>query len=227
MVRRSLRIGIRLGLLGGLAFVLFKIVQSRRTAPDLPGSDDGWPQAPSVDVETEVAPGPAEPFAMVPAGDSGHAPDAPPAPVEEPARPAKTRPAKARPAKARPAKAVGPSPAAEAAARAAAESAAKKAVAKAVKAKAGASKATAKAAAKVVGPAKKARAVPAPAEQAAGTTWVPAQEGACPSSHPIKAKLASRIFHLPGMAAYQRTAADRCYGDEASAEADGLRKAKR
>jgi micrococcal nuclease len=55
-----------------------------------------------------------------------------------------------------------------------------------------------------------------------------APDGAvCPGTHPVKAKLTSRIFHLPGMAAYERTSPDRCYRDEASAEADGLRKSKR
>ena len=58
--------------------------------------------------------------------------------------------------------------------------------------------------------------------------WVaPDDEGTCPASHPVKAKLSSQLFHLPGMFAYERTNADRCYPDEASAEADGLRKAKR
>lgn len=57
--------------------------------------------------------------------------------------------------------------------------------------------------------------------------WVEPDGGACPVSHPVKAKLSSSIFHLPGMTAYDRTNADRCYRDEATAEADGLRRAKR
>jgi hypothetical protein len=57
--------------------------------------------------------------------------------------------------------------------------------------------------------------------------WVEPQGTFCPSSHPIKAKLASGIFHLPGMTAYERTTPDRCYLDADAAEADGLRKAKR
>ena len=44
----------------------------------------------------------------------------------------------------------------------------------------------------------------------------------CPTSHPVKAKMASKIFHLPGMANYERTNPDRCYVDAAQAEADGL-----
>ena len=64
--------------------------------------------------------------------------------------------------------------------------------------------------------------VPEPAR-----AWVEANEGACPTTHPIKGKLSSKIFHLPGMFAYDRTNADRCYATEEAAEADGLHKAKR
>ncbi|MEW6472547.1 MAG: hypothetical protein AB1679_09760 [Actinomycetota bacterium] len=53
--------------------------------------------------------------------------------------------------------------------------------------------------------------------------WVPANDGVCPPSHPIKAKLSSKIFHTPASRNYSRTKADRCYPDEASAQADGLR----
>lgn len=55
----------------------------------------------------------------------------------------------------------------------------------------------------------------------------PGDDGICPASHPVKAKLSSKVFHLPGMANYERTKADRCYADAESAEADGLRQAKR
>lgn len=68
----------------------------------------------------------------------------------------------------------------------------------------------------------------ADAAEAAGPAWVePGPDGACPPSHPIKAKLRSKLFHLPGMLAYDRTNPDRCYRDEAAAEADGLTRAKR
>ena len=73
-------------------------------------------------------------------------------------------------------------------------------------------------------------ATPPLAEEAPGPEagWVePDAGGACPDGYPVKAKLASGIFHAPGMLAYDRTTPDRCYRDEASAEADGLRKAKR
>ena len=60
------------------------------------------------------------------------------------------------------------------------------------------------------------------------TGWVDAApDGACPVSHPVKAKLSSGIYHLPGGANYDRTRADRCYTSAAAAESDGLRPAKR
>jgi hypothetical protein len=60
-----------------------------------------------------------------------------------------------------------------------------------------------------------------------GQVWVKAADGVCPESHPIKAKLASKIFHSPGGRNYARTNADRCYADEAGAVADGLRAPQR
>jgi hypothetical protein len=62
---------------------------------------------------------------------------------------------------------------------------------------------------------------------APGSWSDPDDDGSCPASYPIKAKLASKVFHLPGMANYERTKADRCYLDASAAEADGLRQAKR
>jgi hypothetical protein len=62
---------------------------------------------------------------------------------------------------------------------------------------------------------------------AAVERWVaPGDDGACPASHPVKAKLASGIFHVPGGANYDRTHADRCYGSAGDAERDGLRASK-
>ena len=60
-----------------------------------------------------------------------------------------------------------------------------------------------------------------------GATWVEPKGTSCPATHPVKAKLASGIYHLPGMAAYERTRPDRCYPDAGAAEADGLTRAKR
>jgi hypothetical protein len=64
-----------------------------------------------------------------------------------------------------------------------------------------------------------------PLEPASG--WVEPVDGTCPTGHPVKAKLSSKIYHLPGMANYERTRPDRCYAGAAEAEADGLRPAKR
>ncbi len=58
-------------------------------------------------------------------------------------------------------------------------------------------------------------------------SWTEPEDGECPASRPVKAKLSSGVFHLPGMMHYDRTNADRCYPDAAAAEADGLRQAKR
>jgi hypothetical protein len=62
--------------------------------------------------------------------------------------------------------------------------------------------------------------------QNAGRRWVEAVDGACPTSHPVKAKEASGIYHLPGSSVYARTRPERCYVDAAAAEADGYRAAK-
>src|SRR5579871_4790705 len=43
--------------------------------------------------------------------------------------------------------------------------------------------------------------------------WVEPEAASCPVSHPVKAKLASGIFHVPGGASYARTRPDRCYLD--------------
>ena len=58
------------------------------------------------------------------------------------------------------------------------------------------------------------------------TGWIEPDAGACPTSHPVKAKLASGIFHVPGGANYDRTKPDRCYSSAEAAETDGLRPAK-
>jgi len=57
--------------------------------------------------------------------------------------------------------------------------------------------------------------------------WMEPVGGGCPASHPVKAKLASGIYHEPGGASYERTQPDRCYLDAESAQADGLRPSKR
>jgi hypothetical protein len=57
--------------------------------------------------------------------------------------------------------------------------------------------------------------------------WVEVGGDTCPASHPVKGKLSSGIYHVPGGANYDRTKPDRCYVDATAAEADGLRPAKR
>lgn len=58
--------------------------------------------------------------------------------------------------------------------------------------------------------------------------WVrPQADGSAPPTHPVKAKVSSRIYRVPGMASYDRSTADRCYPSAEAAEADGFSKAKR
>ena len=69
--------------------------------------------------------------------------------------------------------------------------------------------------------------VPRPAGTEVPPAWSePDDDGSCPTSFPIKAKLGSGIYHPPGGASYARTKADRCYSNAAAAEADGLRPSK-
>lgn len=71
------------------------------------------------------------------------------------------------------------------------------------------------------------KAAPEKAAPKQPASWVEPNGGSCPTSHPIKAKLSSGIFHSPGGRSYDRTNADRCYVDADAAVADGLRAAKR
>jgi hypothetical protein len=59
-------------------------------------------------------------------------------------------------------------------------------------------------------------------------TWVKVNgDGDPPVSHPVKAKVASRVYRVPGMASYDQTKPDRCYPTAEAAEADGFTRAKR
>lgn len=62
---------------------------------------------------------------------------------------------------------------------------------------------------------------------APSTAWVEPSDGACPDSHPVKANMDSKIFHVPGGLSYERTNAHRCYQSPDAATEDGLRQAKR
>jgi hypothetical protein len=66
-----------------------------------------------------------------------------------------------------------------------------------------------------------------PAGPAPDSPWVEPVDGACPLSHPVKVKLTSGIYHLPGGGNYDRIRAERCYVDADAAIADGLRAPKR
>lgn len=58
-------------------------------------------------------------------------------------------------------------------------------------------------------------------------TWTgPTADGTPPEGYPVKVKVSSGIFHVPGGRFYDRTTADRCYPSAAAAEADGYRPAK-
>jgi len=70
--------------------------------------------------------------------------------------------------------------------------------------------------------------VPSPDAPTPGApAWIaPGPNGAGPDSHPIKVKVSSGIFHVPGGRFYERTSADRLYPNAESAEADGYRPSK-
>ncbi len=57
-----------------------------------------------------------------------------------------------------------------------------------------------------------------------GLNWITCDgSGNCPSSHPIKAKDSSGLYHVPGGPLYERTIPDRCYASTEAAESDGYR----
>lgn len=59
------------------------------------------------------------------------------------------------------------------------------------------------------------------------TEWVIATEDdVAPSGFPVKVKVSSGIFHVPGGRFYERTKADRWYATTGAAEADGYRRSK-
>jgi hypothetical protein len=61
----------------------------------------------------------------------------------------------------------------------------------------------------------------------APTAWVAAGEGLePPAGFPVKVKVSSGIFHVPGGRFYDRTNADRFYATADAAEADGYRRSK-
>ena len=247
MIRRSLRMGIRLGVLAGVAIALFKIVQWRRPAPVTPGGADPWAKPPRREPEAPqpelVSPTMLESVSVRDRPPAASAPTSAPASAETPERAAAPQAAPESTAELPvvepdddevvilsdgddtpvPDTVPLPRPPAE-------EILAEKAAAqrKAAGEKAPAKKARARKAVAKKAVAKKAAVATKAVEKAIpSVAWVEPEGNVCPGSHPIKAKLRSGIFHLPGMAAYSRTTPDRCYSDEAAAQTDGLRKAAR
>ncbi len=198
VVRRSFRMGLWLGLLAGILFAVMKMVQTRREDQEWAPESAEWPP-----VETAPSSSPDALTPMPPLDDEL------PSPLVEDLEPVEEVPEPVAP----------PTVTKEPVVRRAAP--VEKAPAEKAPAKKAAAKKATKARAKKAKAAKKARkAVPTLA-------WVDADDGVCPPSHPVKAKLSSRLFHLPGMAFYNRTNAERCYVDEESAVRDGFTKSKR
>jgi hypothetical protein len=208
---RLLRKAMRLGLLGGLGYGLYKTWRGRRDANTW---SDSWvstgPPGATVPAAAPMPPPPA-PVETAPPGGPGLSPEnivaaSPPPPAPAPGSVAGPTNGEAVPAPAvseEPADSNGqgePGSARPAPARGAKPS--------------------------KRGPAR--RTPTGKAEEPPGERrWVAANDGVCPQTHPVKAKLSSKIFHSPGSRNYSRTHADRCYPDEQSASADGLRPAQR
>ena len=219
MIRRSFRIGLTLGLLGGLGWALAKMFGPRRSAPaPALSSPAPWPALTS----DEPAPSRSAHLLATPPIVTPDAPQAPP--VTAPTAPASASPTPTAPAEPAPkARSRKTPPTASIAAKPANAKAtvAQPAVAKAAPSPAAPSKA---APVKTASPAK---AKASTKKKPLVAAWVVPEGDVCPTSHPVKGKVASKIFHLPGMLNYARTRPDRCYRDAAAAEADGLRAAKR
>ena len=198
MIRRTLRIGVRLGLLLGITFAVVKTVQLRRASSSA-GDPEPWEPITAPRPVDEVG----EPIVGAPpqAGPGPLATDVPPA---APLTPSDLDISPGRAGSSNGSSGTGPTNGSAGSPAAPAKKAAKKAA-----------KATKKAAKKA------AKASPR------RSAWVEPVGGTCPPTHPVKAKLSSLIYHLPGMVAYDRTRANRCYTDAAAAEADGFVRAKR
>ena len=68
---------------------------------------------------------------------------------------------------------------------------------------------------------------PQPHPEAQAVSWVEPQGTVCPTSHPIKGKLSSKVFRTPSTPGYDTSKPDRCYASADEALRDGLREAKR
>jgi len=196
MLRRSFRVGLFMGILGGLAFALVKALQTRREPSTLaPGPSPTWPPM----RDTAPPSPPRTPPATREREDTGAA-----TVVAEPVEAPPDEPHEK-----------------EVPTEAAAPTAPPPPVARAAQTAKATRKAATKSARRV---ARKAAPSAPPAPERA---WVEPSGNVCPPSHPVKGKLASKIFHLPGQLNYDRTTPDRCYKDADTATGDGLRQSKR
>jgi hypothetical protein len=57
--------------------------------------------------------------------------------------------------------------------------------------------------------------------------WVAPEDGVCPGDYPVKAKLGSRVYRVPGAKGYEDSKPERCYSSVEAVEADGFNEAKR
>lgn len=62
---------------------------------------------------------------------------------------------------------------------------------------------------------------------AAVRSWVEPVGNLCPTTHPVKAKLGSKVFRLPGKPGYETSRPDRCYASEGAARRAGFTEAQR
>ncbi|HVV36525.1 MAG TPA: hypothetical protein VHC63_07960 [Acidimicrobiales bacterium] len=68
---------------------------------------------------------------------------------------------------------------------------------------------------------------PRPVPPRVEVSWVEPHGTVCPPSHPIKAKLGSKVFRKPESPGYDTSKPDRCYASEAEAARAGFHEARR
>lgn len=201
MLRRTAKISVRLGVLVVIALVIKKLLdaQKQSPAPVVPVR----PPTPKPDAripDPEPAAATVEEATEVePEPEPDPEPEPTPEPKPEPAPEPAPEPEPERPLRAEP-----------------------------LKAKKAAKKATKKAAKKAA-PADRAAPQNVTPDTPVGAilSWVEPVGGVCPPSHPIKAKLGSRVFRRPGMASYENSKPDRCYASEGAARRGGFNEAQR
>ena len=64
------------------------------------------------------------------------------------------------------------------------------------------------------------------AEKIEEAKWVQPVDGACPASHPIKARFSTGHYHLADDRDYAKVVPDSCYASEEAAQADGFSRIK-